>query len=204
MRADIAKLRGELAVTQRDQGDALKLIDSRLKHVEDGTFKQNAERSLEKDKLLTEVEQLKAQLEDLQSTKSSAPAEVSTESKADLVAQIKTSFEDKSFEKAIAGCDAFLTKYAGDKQFSPQVLYWRGDSYYELGEYKKAVLSFQELLTKYQNFSKIPEALYKVGLSLEALKFKDDAAVFYNEIIEKHAKSPFAAKAKDQLKKRKK
>lgn len=206
MMLDITKLRAELATTQRDQGDMMRLLEARVKKLEDGTFKQNADRSLEKDKLLTQVEQLKTQLEELQQSKTAVPVAAPEEKaeKADQVAAIKTLYENKEYERSIASCDAFLNRYPEDKQFGPQLLYWRGDAYYELGEYKKAVLSFQELLTKYQNFSKVPEALYKVGLSLEALKFPKDAVVFYEEIIKKHPKSIFAAKANEQLKKRKK
>lgn len=209
MLLDISKLRSQLADTQRDFGDKQLLSDNRLKKLEGAAFKQTADTSLEKDKLQTEVEQLKTQLEEIQTAK---PAVVVAEeptaprnlNKTDQVAAIKTAYEDKQYEKAISGCDVFLRKYSDDKQFTAQVLYWRGDSYYELGEYKKAVLSYQDLLTRFQNFSKVPEVLYKVGMSLEALKFPKDAAVFYEEVIQKHPKSSFAAKAKEQLKKKKK
>lgn len=208
MLLDISKLRSQLADTQRDLGDKQMLFDGRLKKLEGATFKQTAETSLEKDKLLTEVEQLKTQLEEIQAVKVAPPVEETVVAKdltkTDQVALIKTAYADKQYEKAISGCDVFLNKYLDDKQFAAQVLYWRGDSYYELGEYKKAVLSYQDLLTRFQNFSKVPETLYKVGMSLEALKFPKDAVVFYEEVIQKHPKSSFAAKAKEQLKKKKK
>lgn len=198
MLLDISKLRSELAATQRDEGDRQMLMDSRLKKLEASVFKQSADTNLEKDKLLTEVEQLKTQLQEIQAAKPVEP------SKTDQIAAIKTAYEAKEYERAISGCDGFLNKYPDDKQFMAQVLFWRGDSYYELGEFKKAVLSYQDLLTRFQTFSKVPEALYKVGLSLDTLKFPKDAAVFYEEIVNKYSKSSFANKAKEQLKKKKK
>lgn len=207
MLADISKLRSQLADTQRDEGDRQILLDSRIKKLEAAVFKQSADISLEKDKLLTEVEQLKTQLEEIQAAKPvepAVPAAPENLSKTDQIAAIKAAYEGKEYERAISGCDTFLGKHPDDKQFAAQVLFWRGDSYYELGEFKKAVLSYQDLLTRFQNFSKVPEALYKVGKSLETLKFPKDAAVFYEEVIKKHPKSPFAAKAKEQLKKKKK
>ena len=208
MLVDISKLRAELVATQRDQGDAQKLLESRLKKLEGAVFRQSADSSMEKDRLSIEVEQLKTQLAEMQTTKTAplaaaAPVVSENLSKTDHVALIKTAYDDKEYEKTIASCDSFLGKYPDDKQFGPQVLYWRGDSYFELGEYKKAVLSYQDLLTRFQTFSKIPEALYKVGVSLDQLKFPKDAVVFYEEIIQKHAKSPFMAKAKERLKKKK-
>ncbi len=207
MLADISKLRSELAATQRDTGDAQKLLELRVKKLEDATFKQNADRSAEKEKLELEVEQLKTQLEEIQAAKPE-PVPVadaaSTLSKPDQIAAIKTQYESGEFERVVSNCDAFLKSYPDDKQFSAQVLYWRGDAYYQLGEYKKAILSFQELLTKSPKFSKTPEVLFKVGDSLEKLKFTKDSVVFFEEILEKHAKSPYASKAKERLKVKKK
>ncbi len=203
MLADISKLRSELAATQRDTGDSQKLLELRVKKLEDATFRQNADRSAEKEKLELEVEQLKTQLEEIQAAKPTAPAAVVPEpilSKPDQVAAIKMQYEGKEFERVVSNCDAFLKSYPDDKQFSAQVLYWRGDAYYELGEYKKSILSFQELLTKAPKFSQTPEVLFKVGDALEKLKFPKDAKVFFQEIIEKHPKSPFVAKAKKHLK----
>jgi tol-pal system protein YbgF len=207
MLADISKLRLELAATQRDEGDRQMLMDSRLRKLEAAVFKQSADISLEKDKLLTEVEQLKTQLQEIQAAKPAepvAPPVTTNLSKTDQIAAIKTAYESKEYERAISGCDSFLNKYPDDKQFTAQVLFWRGDSYYELGEFKKAVLSYQDLLTRFQTFSKVPEALYKVGLSLDKLKFPKDANVFYEEILKKYPKSSFAGKAKEELKKKKK
>ncbi len=214
MQMDISKLRSQLADTQRDVGDRQLLSENRLQKLEGAVFKQSADTNLEKEKLLTEVEQLKTQLQEIQTAKpvEPVPAPATEEpaaapknlNKTDQVAAIKTAYEDKQYERAIAGSETFLSKFADDKQFTAQILFWRGDSYYELGEYKKAVLSYQDLLTRFQGFSKVPEALYKVGVSLEALKFPKDASVFYEEVIKKHPKSSFALKAREQLKKKKK
>ena len=213
MLMDIGKLRSELAVTQRDRGDAERLLESRLRKLEQAVFRQSAENGLEKEKLAIEVDQLKNQLAELQAARVAAtqpvalppPSEVAPEnlSKTDQAALIKTLYGDKEYERAIASCDAFLAQHPSDDQLIPQVLYWRGSSYFELGEYKKAVLSFQDLLTRFPSFSKVPEALYKVGVSLEELKFPKDAVVFFEEILKKHPKSSFVVQAKERLKKKK-
>lgn len=206
MLADISRLRSQLASTQRDEGDRQLLLEDRLKKLETAVFKKTADDGFEQDKLHAKIEQLETRLEEIQAAKPvvEQPAATPSLSKTDQFAAIKTAHENKEYEKTVAGCDTYLAKYPDDKQFTAQVLFWKGDAYFELGEYKKAVLSFQELLTKFQTFSKVPEALYKVGVSLENLKFPKDAVVFYEEIVSKHAKSPFAAKAKEHLKKKKK
>ncbi|MBH1988408.1 MAG: tetratricopeptide repeat protein [Myxococcaceae bacterium] len=208
MRLDIDRLRRELVNTQREDGDRILLLENRVKKLESGVFKSSADQSLEREKLVSEVEQLKTQLEEIQSKPlvEKAP-ELNTDaskhlSKSDQLALIQQAYLDKRYEKAILESDVFLSRFSGDKPLAAQVLFWRGDAYFELGEYKKAILSFQEFLTKYPSFNKASEVLYKVGLSLEALKYPKDAKVFFEEILSKHPKSSFAAKASQRLKKK--
>ena len=46
----------------------------------------------------------------------------------------------------------------------------------------------------------MPEALYKIGVSFEALGSKDDAKGFYQLLVDKFPKSPQAKKVKSKLK----
>jgi TolA-binding protein len=46
----------------------------------------------------------------------------------------------------------------------------------------------------------MPEALYKIGVSFEALGSKDDAKGFYQLLIDKFPKSSQAKKVKSKLK----
>jgi len=203
----LAKLRGELATTQRDSGDAQRLLELRIRRLEEAAFRKNADQSLEEEKLDTQAEQLRTQIDELEKRKVFIETQEAAKPPKPLgriaqVAQIERLYKAKSFSQVVTNCNAFLEQYLNDKQFTAQMLYWRGDAYFKLSEYKKAVLSFQELLTKYPKFSKTPEMLYKVGLSLESLGFSKDSVIFYEEIINKHEKSPFSVKAKEQLKNR--
>ena len=206
MQAHLSKVRRELAETQRDTGDAQRLLELRIQKLEELAYRHTADESLKQEQLDTQVEQLQTELEELEKRKAALDADKALKppsalSRTAQVAQIERLFKAKSYQEVAEKCEAFLEEYPNDKQFNAQMLYWRGDAYCNLKEYKKAVLSFQELLTKYPKFSKIPETLYKVGQSLDELGFSKDAMIFYEETMSKHPNSPFAAKAKENLKK---
>jgi TolA-binding protein len=45
----------------------------------------------------------------------------------------------------------------------------------------------------------VPEALFKMGQCFESLSLPDDAKLFYKTVVEKHAKSDAAKKARERL-----
>ncbi|MES2768565.1 MAG: tetratricopeptide repeat protein [Bdellovibrionota bacterium] len=66
-------------------------------------------------------------------------------------------------------------------------------------EWKSAILSYQayrDANPKGKNYS---DATYKIGVSFQELKMKDEAKVFFEEVLQKFPKSPAARKAKFRL-----
>lgn len=122
----------------------------------------------------------------------------------------KKAFADKNFNAAFLRIDSYIEKYRDDQQHGAEAHLLKGDSAVMLAKkaateaakkdlYKKAVVSYQELLTRYPKSAKIPEGLFKVGETLEAMGFASDAKIFYEEITLKHPKSAFAKDAKSKL-----
>ncbi len=233
MLADMSRIKDEIASMQRERYDSLQQVNNHIKDIksrtsslEKNTFKQNADTSLEKEKFVSEIQQLRGQLEEtqhhlgeVQSSKESATAGADGVGakdmpldKADHFVFAKKFYDNKQYGEAIAALDSFLERFKDDKQFLNQVFFLKGDAYFEQAKnadkeadkkalYKKAVLSFQEVLTRFPNSNKVPESLYKVGNSLSGMGFPKDAAVFYEEIINKHSKSSFVKDAKAKLEK---
>ena len=88
--------------------------------------------------------------------------------------------------------------------------YWKAESYYGVASaltdqkakekaLKQAILAYQVVLEDTKS-EKADSALYKIGLAFEQLGFKEEAAVFYDELINKHATSPLVGDAKKRLK----
>jgi len=192
LQSDLRQLKDEIAALQREQYDSLhqinhtvKDIKSRTSVLENVSFKQNADEDLEKEHLKTEVQELRGKLEETQyflEEIKKAKDVSNLEVKESALAQDKS--DDDYFSKGNE-----LYQKAKDAKKSGE----------KLALYKQAVLSFQELLTRFPSSKKVPETLFKVGNSLEAMGFSKDAIVFYEEVIAKHSKSSFVKDARSKV-----
>ena len=93
---------------------------------------------------------------------------------------------------------AFAGKYPNHKLI-PNVLYWKGETFYAEKDYESAILSFQDVIDKYPAGDKAPDAMYKQGLSFLALKDKKNARILFELLQSKHPRSPAAALARQKL-----
>jgi TolA-binding protein len=73
------------------------------------------------------------------------------------------------------------------------------DDYFAKKDYQNAILWYEKYREKFPNGKKIPEALLRMGLSFQALKMKEEAKGFYNELIQKFPKSEQAKAARARL-----
>lgn len=94
--------------------------------------------------------------------------------------------------------DAFLAKYPGHK-LTPNVYYWRGESYYTEKDHENAIIAFQDVIDKFPSSEKAADAMYKQGLSFLALNDKKNAKTLFDLLLSKHPKSPVAEKARLKL-----
>jgi TolA-binding protein len=89
--------------------------------------------------------------------------------------------------------------------------YWKAESYYNLAQtpgidpkakekaLKQAILAYQPVIENPKS-GKQDGALFKAGLAFEQIGDKDDAAVFFDEVITKYPKSSLVPEAKKHLK----
>ena len=71
--------------------------------------------------------------------------------------------------------------------------------YYSKGAMRAAQSRFQEITDRYPDFSRVDNALWYVGQSLERLRKANDAAPYYARIITDHPLSPLVEDAKERL-----
>lgn len=95
-----------------------------------------------------------------------------------------------------------LSKYLGSSKAAQaeEATFLRGEAYFALNDYKKAIVDYSKFPEKYTRSRRMPTALYKIGQSFEALGMKDDAKGFYQELVDKFPASAEAKKAKPKLK----
>ena len=109
----------------------------------------------------------------------------------------KNQYEAGNFEGAAQTFSAYLKAPNGKK--TEEATYLRAESYFNLKDFKKAIVDYSKFPEKFTRSSHMPQALYKIGLSFEALGMKEDARSFYAELAEKFPKSAEAKKVKAKL-----
>lgn len=223
IQADLDSLKSEVATLQRQRSDSntqLSQLATRVGQLEHMTFSKAGAGDSQTNALAQEIQQLRDQLEQtqhqLQQQQMPTPPvkqvdQTAPKDKKALFDWAKQAFDQKDYSTAYERFDTFLEKHKEDVELAPDAYLLSGDAEYLQAKaaagnkslasdlYKKAVLSYQELLTRYPKSKNIPEALYKVGESLQAMGFPGDARVFFEEIVKKHSKSSFAKLAQKKL-----
>ncbi len=83
--------------------------------------------------------------------------------------------------------------------YTPNALYWLGESYYVTQNYELAQEQFQALLSQYPTHDKAPGALLKVGLSQFGLKQMDAAEATLARVSQQYPGTDAARTADDRL-----
>ena len=92
----------------------------------------------------------------------------------------------------------FVAKYPGHKLI-PNVLYWKGEAFYEEKDFENAILTFQDVVDRYPRGDKAPDAMFKQGLSFLGLKDTKNARIVLDLVQKKYPKSKAAEMAKKKL-----
>ncbi len=107
-------------------------------------------------------------------------------------------FSDEEYELALESFIAYL-KIPRVKK-ADEATFLKGECFYNLKQYKKAIVEYSKFPEKFTHSVRMPEALYKIGRSFDALGMRDDAKGFYQELVEKFPKSSEAKKVRKKLK----
>ncbi len=156
------------------------------------------------------IQELRTKVDRLEEKGAKGPAE-----KPPVVAPPKTSLDELSTpeemydyalglikngdtKKGREVLNAFAAKYP-DHRLMQNVFYWKGETFYVEKDYESAILSFQDVIDKYPQGEKAPDAMLKQGLSFQALNDKKNARVLYELLLGKYPKSMAAEKARRNL-----
>ena len=91
------------------------------------------------------------------------------------------------------GFRQFLQSYPRDK-LAPDATFWLGESYLQRQRHREAAEQFLKVSTEYTRSSKAPDALLKLGVSLNALGAKDQACATFAEVERKHPQASASLK----------
>lgn len=91
------------------------------------------------------------------------------------------------------------TSPAAAKEAKDKDSYEGAEDLFNKKEWKSAILSYQSYRDANPKGKNYADATYKIGVSFQELKMKDEAKVFFEEVVQKFPKSPAARKAKFRL-----
>lgn len=199
-------------------------LNMRLAQLEDSitAAKQNdAQNSLGEEHFNEELQLLKGQIEEIKhemagGTKNGVSSENLPErsepslDKAALFEAAKELSSEKKLNEANEKYAEFIERFSDDKELLDKALFNSAENYVKLAsqnknaaqkkeQYKKSILLFQQLLTKFPKSSLTSVTLFKTGETLENMGYHSDALVFFQELVEKHKKSEFATQARKHI-----
>ncbi len=118
-----------------------------------------------------------------------APTQVAT---APVVASPKDEFDSalgyfkqKEYETAEKSFSAFLQKNPKSRM-TPDAIYYLGETYYQRGRQREAAEQYLKISTDYSTSGHAPEAMLRLGQSLNAIGAKEQACASFDQVAKKY------------------
>ncbi|MBQ0824065.1 tol-pal system protein YbgF [Microvirga sp. HBU67558] len=95
------------------------------------------------------------------------------------------SFAQKQYDQAEMGFRRFLQSNPRDK-LVPEATFWLGETYLQRNRYREAAEQFLNVTAEHPDAAKAPDALLRLGISLNGLGAKDRACAVFAELDRKY------------------
>lgn len=112
------------------------------------------------------------------------------------------------YEAAIDRFRGFLQTHPSS-DYADNAQFWLAECYFKLSDYEQAVLAFQEVVSKYPEGNKVPDALYRQGMAFleigkstgDEAKYRPAAQQVFERLVTRHPDSERVPEARRQLEK---
>jgi tol-pal system protein YbgF len=94
---------------------------------------------------------------------------------------------------------SFLEKYP-DTPLSDNAQFWIGEISFKRHQYEAAILAYEDVIKKYPDSNKLPDAILKQGLAFLELGDRIDARIVLENLVKKYPNTEQARAAQDKLK----
>jgi tol-pal system protein YbgF len=95
------------------------------------------------------------------------------------------SFSQKQYDQAEMGFRRFLQSNPRDK-LVPEATFWLGETYLQRSRYREAAEQFLNVSAEHPDAAKAPDALLRLGISLNGIGAKDRACAVFAELDRKY------------------
>ena len=112
------------------------------------------------------------------------------------------------YADAIDRFQAFLQTHPSS-EFADNALFWMGESYFKLNDFEQAAVAFDRVVKRFPNGNKVPDALYRQGVSLQEIgtrtgqqsTYGPAACQIFKRIADEYPSSERVSEARRQLEK---
>lgn len=112
------------------------------------------------------------------------------------------------YADAIDRFQAFLQTHPSS-EFADNALFWMGESYFKLNDFEQAAVAFDRVVKRFPKGNKVPDALYRQGVSLQEIgqrtgqqsTYGPAACQIFRRITDEYPNSERVAEARRQLEK---
>ena len=117
-------------------------------------------------------------------------------------------YRTERYADAIARFNEFLQNFPSS-EYADNALIWLGECYLKQGDPASAAVAFEDVVKKYPEGNKVPDALYRQGIALLEIgtksgkegTFRPAARQIFQKIVEQYPDSDRAPEARRQLEK---
>ncbi len=140
-----------------------------------------------------------------------SPAPAVTAASSEEVRDYETAFalyRAGKYADAIDRFQAFLQTHPSS-EFADNALFWMGESYFKLNDFEQAAVAFDRVVKRFPKGNKVPDALYRQGVSLQEIgtrtgqqsTYAPAACSIFKRIADEYPSSERVAEARRQLEK---
>ncbi|MBU1610282.1 MAG: tol-pal system protein YbgF [Proteobacteria bacterium] len=108
-------------------------------------------------------------------------------------------FGARQYDKARSLWAEFTTTFT-NHNLVPNAIFWQGECWYQLQDYQRAILAYQDVIKKFPKSTKYKYALLKQGISFYRLNKAELGKLVLGDLVSKYPDSTEAARAKQFLK----
>lgn len=110
----------------------------------------------------------------------------------------KKLYDEGKFEEA---AEMFKGLSKGNSAEAKRAQFWAAESYFAGKDYASAALEYAEFRKRFSKDALVPNAMFRQALAFKLMGKGSEAKLFFQDVIDRHPKSPFAVKARAEIKK---